>query len=206
MLKIHDLTAEVHDGRDQHRDFDAIEGFMVHRVGVDLQMKTDIGYEPVAICGAFTGKRPEFKAVAKATGGQNAYTIMVGGDLGPAEHDGKLWQCLPLDEIGHHARRFSVPWMGIGLIADPRYKKISSAQHASLVDLLVELCIGWAKDPFQAVKGHGEVPTAHGGEKAPGKPAWCPGFDMDPIRAEVAALIRERGRRRLAEMGLVFQK
>lgn len=203
-MLIHNVISEVSDGQVIHRDFNAIEGFAVHRMGVDLKWDNVLGYEPVSICAAFTGKEPKWKEVAKATGGQNAYSIMIGGDLGPAEYDGKVWQTIALDDVGYHARRFSVPYLGIGVISDARYKPISQKQRNSLVDLLVELCIGWARDPMTAIKGHGEIAGSHDGSKAPGKPNWCPGFDMDPIRAEVAALMQEQGRRKLSDAGLVF--
>lgn len=204
MRQIYDVIEQCKDDKKQERNYDAVQGFMVHRVGVDLQTKVVLGYEAVSVCAAFTGKDPQWEAVAKVTGYQNAYTFMIGGQHGHEEHNGRIWQCMHLDEIGHHARRYSGRYMGIGIIGDPREEPMSPEQHGSLVDLLVELCIGWAKNPYQAIVGHGEVPEAHGGEKAPNEPAWCPGFDMTPIRLEVAAIIQERGRQRLHELGLKF--
>jgi hypothetical protein len=205
-MQIHSIITEVQDARTLERNFDGVKGFMVHRCGVDLKREIVLGYDAVSVCHAFQGKHPKYPEVARATGGENPYTLMIGGDLGPSEYDGRIWQCLPADEIGHHGRRWSRGWMGVAVIADPRERAMSSLQHESLVDVLVELCIAWAKDPLQAVRGHGECDGAHDGTKAPGHYNWCPGFDMDSIRLEVMALLQERGRRKLQEAGLVFQQ
>ncbi len=203
--EIIDVTEQCDDGRDRERDFDAIKGIAVHRMGVDLKYGNVLGYEPIAIWEAFTGKNPKWAEVAKATGNQNAYTVQLGGDLGPPEYDGKVWQVMPLDEIGAHARRFSKGWIGVGLIADPRKRPVSAKQLTSLVDVLVDLCCGWAFDPLLAIRGHGEIKGSHDGSKAPGKTNWCPGFDMDPVRAEVQALMRDKSRPNLVDLGWRFQ-
>jgi hypothetical protein len=118
-LKIENVIARVSDGRPQVRDWQKIVGPMIHRVGIDDQTGTVLGFDAVSICDHFTGRDQTYPSVAKATGGQLAYSIMIGGNRGPPELDGKIWQTLPLDEIGHHARRFgSMPYLGIGCIGD----------------------------------------------------------------------------------------
>lgn len=207
-MEIIDISAEVADGHDQRRDIGTCHGIMVHRVGVDDQTGVVIGYDGLAISEAFTGRRPEWEEVAKVTGHQNAYTLYLGGDWGPPKLDGKIWQALPLDEIGHHARRFSKLYIGIGCIGDFRAHPPSPAQWAALVDVCVELCTAFNWNPYKRIKGHGEEPRAHGGEKAPGQPAACPGdlLNMYALRDDVAFMIKELARRRLHESGLVFSR
>lgn len=182
------ITAQVKDHKYQRRDTEAIQGIMLHRCGVDLKANVVIGYDAVAICDAFTGLRPEWAAVAKVTGGQNPYTFLVGGDLGPAQYNGKIWQALPLDEIGHHARRFSSSFMGVALIGDMRVTAPSPRQWLAAVDLVADLCLMFNK-ATRRIFGHGEL--AHG-SKGHGKSGACPGehLDMDAFREAVRNQMR----------------
>lgn len=209
IIEIESVIPACYDGKLKLRDPDEIAGAMVHRVGIDCQTGAVLGYDAISISNAFTGKDPKWADVAKATGSQNAYSLMIGGDLGPEPFDGKIWQLMPLNEIGYHARRFSSPYLGIGCIGDFRKNEgrpMSPKQRASLVDLLALLCAAFSWNPYQKIKGHGEVGGAHSGAKAPGKPAACPGdlVDMYAIRDDVATLGRESARRQLADAGLVF--
>ena len=202
-MEIHSLIAELWDGKPWNRDFDVIDGFAVHRVGVNKRTGQVIGTGALEIGQAFIGKRAEWHEVAAATGHQVPYTFMIGGDLGPAELDGRVWQCLPMDEIGAHARRWSSRHIGVALIGDPREHPVSAPQMASLVDLLADLCAAYAKDPYQSIKGHGEI---QGGSKAPGQRGECPGklLNMNHLRDDVATMMRERPRRRLTDSGLIW--
>jgi len=203
---IENIIEYADDGKHRERDFEKLEGIMVHRNGVDLQTGTVLGYDGRSICDAFLGRVDRFRDVAQATGSQNAYSIYIGGNLGPEEFDGKIWQALPLNEVGYHGRRFSVPYLGVGLIFDGRVKPASEKQYTALVDLCAELCLAWTWDPYKKIKGHGEVPGSHNGSKAPGKPAACPGdlLDMNTVRYDVEQIMREGARRRLHAAGLVF--
>ncbi len=205
-MKIVDIIEHADDGRHNERDFDKLEGIMIHRCGVDLQTGVVLGYEASSIVDAFLGRVEKWKDVAKATGGQNAYSIYIGGDLGPEEFDGQIWQALPLDEIGYHGRRFSVPYLGIGLICDAREKAPSVAQYQAAWLLCSELCSAWVWDPYKRIKSHGEIRKAHNGTKSPGAPAACPGdlLDMNAFRYDVEALMKEGPRSRLLEAGLIF--
>ena len=203
------MIAEVSDGHPMIRDWTKIQGGAVHRVGLDDQTGVVLGYDAVSISAHFTGEDTTYPLVARATGGQLAYSIMIGGDRGPPDLDGVVWQTLPLDDYGHHARRFSKPWIGIGCIGDFRKdvgRPMSPSQRASLVDILALItpALGW--DPYRDIKGHGEIKGAHGGEKTPGKPAACPGdwVAMNTIRDDVATLARDGARRRLHEAGVIF--
>lgn len=205
MQKVRNLINFAADGRQKQRDRDELEGIMVHRCGVDLRTGTVLGYEARGVVSEFLG-RGSYPEVAKATGGENAYTIMIGGNLGPAEFDGAIWQLLSLDEVGHHARRFSAKYLGVALIADPREQPCSPMQYGSLVDFCAEVCAGWGWDPYKMIRGHGEVRGAHGGNKAPGEPYACPGdlLDMNGLRYDVETMIKDQARSRLADAGLIF--
>lgn len=188
--------------------FEGASGIMVHRCGVDRQTGTVLGYTAHDICDAFLGRVPRWRKVSKATGGENAYSIYIGGDCGPAELDGLIWQTLPLEEVGYHGRRFSVPYIGIGCIGDFRADPPSAALYASLSDICSELCLGYGWDPYESIRGHGEEPRAHDGSKAPGEPAACPGdlLVMNELRYDVGKLMQEGARRRLHDAGLVFSR
>lgn len=171
----------------QPRDVGKIAGIMVHRAGVNLVTGQVIGYDAESICDAFCGRDPQWLEVAQATGRQNPYTFFVGGSLGPEDLDGKVWQALTLDEIGHHARRFSCSYLGVCMIGDFRREPPSSRQWRAAVDLVGDLCLLLGVRT-KYVHGHGEVPDAHGGDKAPGEPAACPGeyWPMDTFRDDLA--------------------
>lgn len=209
MTAIESIIAEVYDGDPDDRPTDDIIGLMIHRVGVDLQTGAVLGYEARSICDAFLGRIPRWAKVARVTGSENAYTLYVGGDLGPPEFDGHIWQALPLNELGHHARRFSDDYLGIGCIGDFRERAPSPKQLANLVSVSADLCLALGLSANDVV-GHGEVHGAHGGDKAPGRPAACPGdlLGMDGLRAmvggEMAISMRAGAVRRLSAAGLRF--
>jgi hypothetical protein len=208
-LEIIDIIDEVDDGKHQERDWQKVQGLMLHRTGVNLVDDKVLGYDAVSVVEAFLGRRPEWPDVAKATGGQNAYTLLIGSDLGPPEHDGRVWQALPLDEIGHHGRRFSRGYIGIGFIADPRRQPLSKKAWDAGVELCAKLCVGFAFNPYKVIKGHGEVPGAHGGTKAPGQPGACPGLSREQLNAfrhDTDEFMRERGLRELHDAGLVWDR
>ncbi len=208
MLPVVDVIARCRDKADQERGLDQLRGIMLHRVGIDLKHKPHsrvLGYTGPEVSDVFTGRDPAYPDVAKATGGQNAYTFLIGGDCGPAKHDGVVWQCLPLDEIGHHARRWSRGWIGVGWIADPRVRPLSAAARVAAVELCAALCNQFGWSPANRVRGHGEVEGAHGGEKAPGKPDACPGLsvvELDAIRHDIA--MARAGAVDVVTLGVVF--
>ena len=209
-MQIINIIDRVYDGRDQYRDWEATKGIMLHRAGVNLKTNQVIGYDGLTVAQAFTGLLPEWAEVAKATGSQNAYTLMVGTDCAPEgvdEIDGKIWQALPLDEIGWHGRRFSRGWIGCCWLGDPRVRPLSDRARNSMLDLCAMLCRARGWDPYKNIKGHGEVTGAHGGEKAPGAPAACPGLslrELNSFRDDVATFMKEDGLRGLGLAGLTF--
>ena len=200
-----DVINRCRDRRDEDRGLDGLEGVMLHRCGIDKKTGVVLGYDAPTVSDAFTGKAPQWGEVAKATGRQNAYTFMVGGDLGPLEFDGVLWQCLPLDEIGWHGRRFSRGWIGLGWIADPRVQPLSPRARATMLELAAALCLWFGWDPLERIRGHGEVSGAHGGEKAPGLPAACPGLSqeaLDQFREDATHVLP----RSVLDLGVVFTR
>ena len=198
-MDIINIIEEAYDGKRQPRR-DEIAGFMVHRCGLDLQTGVILGLDGLSISNIFTGKDPHYPSVATVTGNQNPYTLYLGGH---SEFDGKVWQALPLNEIGHHARRWSSPFIGIACIGDFREIEPTTLQMLTLIDLLAGLCSAYAFDPYKAIRGHGEV---QGGNKAPNEPGACPGklLDMNHVRFETEQVMKERACRGLRELGLVF--
>jgi hypothetical protein len=202
-LTIINVIDLVDDGKPAPRNFDQCDTVAVHRCGKDLIYGIDLGDTAEEICAHFTGRNDRYPDVAKATGGQLAYSLMIGGDLGDPRWDGVIWQCLPVDDVGFHARRWSKPAIGVALIADPRKKPPSAKQRDALIDLLALLSVGFGFDPFKAIKGHDELP---GGSGDPNK--RCPGplLPMNPLRADVADIVRDGARQRLYEAGMVFSR
>lgn len=194
---------QAFDGRYLERDLGAIKGIMVHRVGVDLTARplTVIGHTALEICQVFQGKVKHLLDVARATGYQNPYTVMIGGDHVAADHDGTIWQVMPLDEVGWHARRWSPGYIGVACIGDFRVQPPSRRQRAALVFTLAVLCGRLGLDPYKHIKGHGEVPGAHDGTKAPGQPNACPGdlLDMLLVKDDVALVRKARSTLHLSD-------
>ena len=198
------IIDQVRDHKEQIRDAGAIEGIMIHRVGVDLRRNITIGYDALTICDAFLGRNDSWPKVAKATGRQNAYTFYVGGGLGPEHYDGYIWQTLPLDEVGHHGLRFSHSHIGIALIGDFRTRPATERQWHAAVDLCADLCLLIGSSSRRVV-GHGEVEHAHNGSKAEGKPGACPGTFLvmkafrNAVHGEMLSKIRQDARWRLEQ-------
>lgn len=202
-MRVEYVLAQLFDGRYLERDINAIKGIMVHRVGIDLKANppTIVGRDALEICRAFQGQVKHLLDVARATGYQNPYTVIIGGDHAGAEHDGTIWQAMPLDEVGWHARRWSPGYIGVACIGDFRVQPPSRRQRAALVFTLAVLCGRLGLDPYKHIKGHGEVPGAHDGTKAPGKPNACPGdlLDLDLVRDDVALVRKARSVLHLAD-------
>lgn len=212
-MLIESIIDLVTDRRERERDVDELVGLMIHRVGVDHQTGVVLGHDGATVCRHFTGAIADYPEVARATGGEKPYTFLIGGDCGPAELDGNIWQALPLDELGPHGRRWASPrFLGVACIGDFRapYKRPpSSSQRASLVSLTAALALDLGLT-VDAIVGHGEISSAHSGAKAPGKPAACPGdlLDMSALRTivgdEMALVGRAAARDRLLAAGLVY--
>jgi len=187
------IIDRVRDHKAQPRSIDAINGLMLHRCGIDLKAGLFVGHDALEICDAFTGRDPRWPDVAQATGHQNHYTFFVGGDRGHADLHGQVWQALELGEIGHHARVYSASHIGIGLIGDFRVDTPGEKQWRAAVSLCADLCLMLGLPP-RAVVGHGECREAHGGDKAPGEPAACPGgrLSMSAFRSAVTDTMAER--------------
>ena len=191
-MRIIDLTI----GKDfsQYAKRGRPKGSMAHRCGIDKRYGHTFGYDALSVMEVFTkgGKWPQ---VARAVGHKMPYGYLIGGDYGPEEFDGVIWRCLPDDVVGPHARAASVRYLSIGLIADPRHRHISEKQRAALTWLQSRQRIAYDMHISQ-IKGHGEVPSAHDGSKAPGLMNACPGFSqdmLDAMRLDVAAECRKFG-------------
>ena len=198
MIEIRNVAKDVDDGKHRQRDSTAINRIAVHRCGVDLIWNQLIGYDAISICDAFAGRDPKWRdTVAKATGNEIPYSFMIGGNLGPEEFDGLIWQTLPVFEVGAHARRWNTTAIGVAVIADPRVRPCSEAQRRALIHLLADLCQAFTISPPFAdddgvwyLAAHDELPSAaDAGKHCPGK--YLP---MNEIRRSVAAEIAKRNR------------
>ncbi len=165
ILRLTNVVTQCDDGKPRERDIAAITTIAVHRVGVSL------GEDAITICQRFIAD-PD---VARYTGGQVPYTFIIGND-----EIGTIWQCLPLSEVGTHARRWSAPAIGVACIGDFRKHRPGDVQMKQLIRLCGYLAYAF---PGIVIKGHDELP---GGSSDPNK--QCPGkyLDMDELRHNVS--------------------
>lgn len=169
--RVTNVIEELYDGRQRERSLDDVELIAIHRVGVDLKLDLSLGKNGLEVAKQFI-HNPE---VAKYTGGQNPYTFIV-------DPNGKIWQCLPVAEVGNHARRWSVPGLGVAFYGDFRFEAPTDAQRALGGALCHHLVDRLGLTP-RDIHGHTAVP---GATSTPGKE--CPGrrFSLDAFRTEIA--------------------
>lgn len=169
------------------------QGITVHRVGYDHPSRINLGDNAIDICAHFTGKNNQYPEVAKATGGQLAYTIMIGAKIN------QTWQCLPLSDTGHHARRWSSNTIGIAAIGDFRFHPPTHEQYWALVDSCAIISRVMGTSSAQ-VLGHDERP---GGRR--NKSKECPGklLDMKQLRHDINMVMRGSAERQAVLAGLV---
>ncbi len=79
-MEIVNVIDRVSDKKKTDRDWRELDGAMIHRVGVDDETGVVLGYDAVSISDHFTGRNTHYPTVARATGGQIAYSLMIGGD------------------------------------------------------------------------------------------------------------------------------
>lgn len=196
MLEIKDITALVDDGK-PHERAKRVSKIAIHRVGLDLYNHINLGPTAQDICAHFTGRNGVFPEVAKATGGEVPYTFIVGG--GSDTYDGVIWQCLPVMDVGRHARRWNEEAIGVACIGDFRVKPPTRAQVHAVTDLCVELCLSLGIGP-EEIWGHMELPNA-----SADRDKECPGmfFDVERLRDDVWACIKRDALARLDSAGLV---
>lgn len=195
--RVTNVIDRLDDGRHRERNLDAIKRIAIHRVGVDKKLGLSLGKNGLEVAKQFL-HNPE---VAKYTGGENPYTFIV-------DPDGTIWQCLPVDEVGAHARRWNVPALGVAFYGDFRVDSPTDAQFARGLSLVRHLIGALGLEPW-VVEAHTELP---GSSSAPGKE--CPGekFDLEFFRTELASggwqpyQDEEDRRRRIeAERGLFWE-
>lgn len=199
-MKLISIVEACDDGRPSPRATDAIEGFAIHRIGFDdWTDEQSTKATPLEIARRFI----DDVDVAKYTGGEIAYTFLVDGS-------GDWWQCLRLTDTGKHARRWSAPMVGVGVIGDFRKRPPTPAQRASLVDGLGEMCPAFGIHPLATwwsgsvsvprIAGHDELP---GGSSDPTK--VCPGalLSVRDLRRDVALAIERQATASLMRLGMV---
>ncbi len=179
-LKFTDVIKQCDDGKHRTRtpllDIDTIA---VHRIGKSL------GEDAITICRRFIDA-PE---VAKYTGGEVPYGWIIGAG-------GTIWQCLPISEVGAHARRWNKQAIGVACIGDFRKHDMPTVQYHPLIKLLSCLQFGFPRD--LEIKGHDELP---GASSDPNKK--CPGDKllMQSVRDAVQAYLEGN---HLRETGIVI--
>lgn len=179
-LEFTDVISQCDDGKPHARELlTDIDTIAVHRIGKSL------GEDAITICRRFIDD-PE---VAKYTGGEVPYGFIIGANA-------HIWQCLPISDVGAHARRWNKQAIGVACIGDFRKHMMPVVQYDKLIKLLAVLQFGFPRD--LAIKGHDELP---GGSSDPNKK--CPGdlLPMGAVRSSVRAYL---GGERLREMGLVL--
>lgn len=192
------------DGKQEERN-SVPSGITIHRVGKDLRNNISLGDHATEISAHFTGKIDTYPEVSRATGGQNPYTFMVGGEWADGFYDGYVWQVLPVKEIGRHARIWSRPTIGIAMIGDFRERGPTRMQWISAVRLVGELCQVFALNPAgrdrdgYVLAGHDE---RQNGSSDPRKE--CPGglWDMGDFRSDVRDWIQGTAAIRLGSAGV----
>ena len=179
-IKFTDVIRQCDDGKPHVREpLTDIDTIAVHRVGKSL------GEDAITICRRFIDD-PD---VARYTGREVPYGFIIGAG-------GTIWQCLPISDVGAHARRWNKRAVGVACIGDFRKHEMPTIQRGSLIKLLAVLQFGFPRD--LAIKGHDELP---GGSSNPNKK--CPGdkLSMDAVRNSVWDYLDSE---HLREMGLVI--
>lgn len=196
--RVRNVINELNDGRHRERNLDALKYIAIHRVGLDKKLGLSLGKNGFEVAKQFI-HNPD---VAKYTGGENPYTFIV-------DPDGTIWQCLPIDEVGNHARRWNVPALGVAFYGDFRTDSPTEAQFTRGMDLCFVLVHALGLTPWD-IKGHTELP---GGSQSPDKSCPGPKFDLDFFRTEMASAgtgwepyrdEEDRRRRVAAERGLLW--
>jgi hypothetical protein len=192
------IIEDCDDGKRSERSLDAVEALAVHRIGFDDWTQAQLeAASPIEIARRFIDD-PE---VAKYTGGELAYTLLL-------DHKGVWWQCLRLGDTGKHARRWSVPAIGVGVIGDFRVRPPTPVQRAALVDGLARLAHAFGIDPLGRFGAYPTVPRLAGHDELPGGSAdpkkRCPGkfLPMADLRRDVALAIPRMAQAELLAAGL----
>ena len=169
-MRIDDITDAVDDGQRGELSLDRVTVLAVHRVGKDFDRAVSLGDTAEEICRAFLDG-----PAAIYTGRELPYHFVI-------EASGRVAQCLPLEEVGRHARRWNAAAIGVACIGDFRACPPEPMQREALVELLAGLCLG-LNLIARSVKGHDELA---GGSAHPSK--RCPGrhLDLAMLRSDVA--------------------
>ena len=167
-LRVIDYIREANDGRIIPRTVDDVKHVIIHRAGLSIARTPDKLIE------AFQDTR-EF-AAGSFTGGQIPYTFLI-------TTDGRVYQLLHVDDVGWHARRWSLTGIGVAVAGDFRNHEPTEEQWDSLLELSALLCY-WIGPGYQ-LAGHTELPLA---TNIAGKE--CPGSHLD--MAELREQVKDR--------------
>lgn len=188
-----DLTREVDDGIARARTPGGLAVFAVHRIWLP-NTPLDAAVSPEEIC--------ELLMHVPETGGELAYAALFAPD-------GRIWQVLPLYELGAHARKWNPVAAGLAVMGDPRSKPLTRPQYNALVDFCAEALPAIGRMPQEqvhyrgftvhALSGHDELPDSSNDETKE-----CPGryLPMAQLREDVAAAIAAGAQQRLIAAGV----
>lgn len=191
-MQINNIITECYDGVVNTRGLWDVRCLAIHRILFEDTM------DPVAIARKFVDD-PE---VSKYTGGETPYTFLVISNT--------VYQCLPLSDVGKHAKRWNFPAIGVGVVGDFRLCAPPSRQYNTLVDLCALLLPSFGLEPFEYVDhngvsapslaGHSEL---IGGSQDPAKK--CPGdkLSMEKLRKDVSDIMITRARQDMLAAGVV---
>ena len=77
MLELRNVIELVDDGHTVERNWHNFQGITVHRVGEDAETGIVLGATAEEICDHFSGRNKTYPEVAKATGNENPYGVIV---------------------------------------------------------------------------------------------------------------------------------
>lgn len=168
-MVIFDRVAECDDGKPRERKLVKLQKVIIHKIGKEL------GSTGVEVAKAF--KDTSKYAAGSYTGGQMPYTFVI-------RVDGSIDQCLGLEDIGPHAKRWNTESVSIAVLGDFTKHEPTPDQWISLIELCIELA-----SYGLTIHGHTELP---GSSSDPAK--QCPGplLDLDALRSEVNFRVEER--------------
>lgn len=172
--RVSNIIEEVRDRRQRERDVSRIKKIILHRVGKNIPLGLSLGDTGPEIARRFLYD----PKVAKFTGWENPYTFYIGARVG------RIWQALPVDEVGNHARRWNRAGLGAALIGDFRHEEPSRAVWGAAIVLCNYLvrCLGLTPEDVEPHTGGSLTGTSASASKE------CPGgkWDMDRFRRELA--------------------
>ena len=186
MITVINRIGACDDGKFRAREIDQVVGVTLHHFGVP-----DVD--------DMEGIAKFYRQSRVWTGGSMPYTFGI-------HPGGTIEQGLQIREVGPHAKRWSVPTIGVVLFGNFDAVAPAVRQWMSAVELVAELCSAFGLDPMGGVDG---VPVVAGHTERPNATSYpgknCPGeaFPLGKFRSNVSHMIKDAAIQRLAESGVI---